>query len=104
MSPDKLNGEIASAAWDLWALAVITYEMLTGAHPFPATSLGQMHHSIVYGRFTPLSTIVPAAPAEWQQFFERDLNPKTAARPQSAREFVFTLMEMFALSAKGPSQ
>src|SRR5579864_7000598 len=50
MSPDQLNGEVASAAWDLWALAVITYEMLTGAHPFPATSVGQMHHSIVSSR------------------------------------------------------
>jgi tRNA A-37 threonylcarbamoyl transferase component Bud32 len=104
MSPDQLNGEIASAAWDLWALAVITYEMLSGAHPFPATSLGQMHHSIVYGRFTPLSTLLPDAPAEWQQFFERALNPKTAARPQSAKEFVSALSDAFAFAAKSPSQ
>ncbi len=103
MSPDQLNGEAASAAWDLWALAVITYEMLTGAHPFPATSLGQMHHSIVYGRFTPLSTVLPDAPGEWQQFFERALNPKTAARPQSAKEFVSALSEAFAFAAKSPS-
>jgi serine/threonine-protein kinase len=100
MSPDQLNGEIASAAWDLWALAVITYEMLTGAHPFPATSLGQMHHSIVCGRFTPLSTLLPDAPGEWQQFFERALNPKTTARPQSAKEFVSALSEAFAFAAK----
>jgi serine/threonine protein kinase len=34
MSPDQLNGEAASVAWDIWALAVITYEMLTGTHPY----------------------------------------------------------------------
>jgi tRNA A-37 threonylcarbamoyl transferase component Bud32 len=96
MSPDQLNGDVASPAWDIWALAVVTYEMLTGAHPFPATSVGQMHHAIVYGRFTPLSTHLPDAPAEWQQFFELALSPKTAVRPQSAKEFVSTLGKAFA--------
>jgi eukaryotic-like serine/threonine-protein kinase len=104
MSPDQLNGEAASPAWDIWALAVITYEMLTGTHPFPATSLGQMHYSIVNGRFTPLFTHLPDAPAEWQQFFERALSPKTAVRPQSAKEFVSTLGEAFAFVGKNTSE
>jgi serine/threonine protein kinase len=100
MSPDQLNGDVASPAWDIWALAVVTYEMLTGAHPFPATSVGQMHHAIVYGRFTPLSTHLPDAPAEWQQFFELALSPKTAVRPQSAKEFVSTLSKALAFVEK----
>jgi len=100
MSPDQLTGEPASAAWDIWALAVITYEMLTGMHPFPASSVGQMHHSIISGRFTPISTHLPDAPAEWQQFFDRALCPKTAARPQSAKEFVSALGKAFALAGK----
>jgi len=104
MSPDQLSGEVASAAWDIWALAVITYEMLTGAHPFPATSVGQMHHSIIDGRFTPLTTHLPDAPAEWQQFFERALNPKTAIRPQSAKEFVSAFGRAFASIVKSPSE
>jgi len=104
MSPDQLNGEIASAAWDIWALAVITYEMLTGTHPFPATSVGQMQYSIVNGRFTPLPTDLPNAPAEWQQFFERALSPKTAVRPQSAKEFVSTLGKAFAVVGKNTSE
>jgi serine/threonine-protein kinase len=103
MSPDQLSGEVASPAWDIWALAVITYEMLIGAHPFPATSVGQMHHSIISGRFTPLSTHCPDAPAEWHQFFERALSPKTAVRPQSAKEFVATLGTAFAFVGKSTS-
>jgi len=82
------------------ALTVITYEMLTGTHPFPATSVGQMHHSIVQGRFTPLSTHLPDAPAEWQQFFERALSPQTTARPQSVAEFVSILGKAFAVVGK----
>ncbi len=96
MSPDQLNGAGASPAWDIWALAVITYEMLTGTHPFPATSVGQMHYSIVHGSFTTISTHLPDAPAEWQQFFERALNPKTDLRPQSAEEFLSTFRKAFA--------
>ena len=104
MSPDQLSGEVASAAWDNWALAVITYEMLTGVHPFPATSVGQMHHSIINGRFTPLSTHLPDAPAEWQQFFEQALSPKTAVRPGSAKEFVSTFRKAFASMGKNTSE
>jgi serine/threonine-protein kinase len=35
MSPEQLRGLPPSASWDLWALGVMTYEMLTGTHPFP---------------------------------------------------------------------
>jgi len=34
MAPEQLRGEPASTAWDVWALAVIAFEMLTGTHPF----------------------------------------------------------------------
>ena len=104
MSPNQLNGEVASAAWDNWALAVITYEMLTGTHPFAATSVSQMYYSIVNGQFTPLSSHLPDAPAEWQQFFERALSPKTAIRPQSAKTFVSTLGKTFGALGKNMSE
>ena len=104
MSPDQLNGDAASAAWDIWALAVITYEMLTGTQPFPASSVGQMQHSIINGRFTPVSTCLSDAPAEWQQFFERALSPQTAVRPQSAKEFVSDLGKAFALTGKSAAE
>ncbi len=34
MSPEQVAGDEADPAWDIWALAVIAYEMLTGVHPF----------------------------------------------------------------------
>ncbi|MGA3211629.1 MAG: protein kinase [Terriglobales bacterium] len=104
MSPDQLNGDAPSAAWDIWALAVIAYEMLTGTYPFPAVSVGQMHYAMVNGQFTPLSTYLPGVPAEWQQFFVRALSPKTADRPQSAKEFVSTLGTAFAFVGKSASE
>jgi eukaryotic-like serine/threonine-protein kinase len=101
MSPGQLSGEVASPAWDIWALAVITYEMLAGVHPFPANSIAQMQLAIIHGRFTPLSTSLPDAPAEWQRFFERALSPETAVRPQSAEEFVSSLGKALVFIGKG---
>jgi len=46
---------------------------------------------------------LPDAPAEWQQFFERALSPKTALRPQSAKEFVSALEKAFASIGKSTS-
>lgn len=100
----KLSGEAVSPAWDIWAMAVVTYEMLTGKHPFPGMSLSQMHHSIVQGRFTPVAVDLPGAPAQWQQFFERALSLNPAERPRSAREFLSTLTMAFGLAGKTASE
>ena len=34
MAPEQAAGDSVSPAWDVWAVAVIAYEMLTGSHPF----------------------------------------------------------------------
>ena len=46
MPPEQLRGEHATAAWDLWALALIAYEMLTGVLPFS----GHLGGAAVTGR------------------------------------------------------
>ena len=38
LSPEQLLGERPEVSWDLWALAVVAYEALTGALPFPVAS------------------------------------------------------------------
>ena len=38
MSPEQLQGEYPAVSWDLWAIAVVAYEALTGTLPFPAHS------------------------------------------------------------------
>jgi serine/threonine-protein kinase len=40
MPPEQLRGESATAAWDVWALALIAYEMLTGTLPFTGHLIG----------------------------------------------------------------
>ena len=38
MAPEQLAAGFPTPLWDLWALAVIAYEMLTGAHPIASTA------------------------------------------------------------------
>jgi eukaryotic-like serine/threonine-protein kinase len=84
MAPEQLRGEEASPSWDIWALAVLTYELLTGTHPFS---------SIVVGRAEPGTAPgagvggAPATDERWAPFFEQALAIDPAARPPSAAVF-----------------
>jgi serine/threonine-protein kinase len=80
MSPEQVRGESPQPAWDLWALAVIAYEMLTGARPFSGASM-------LAGPATPVATHVPDAPPSWQVFFSRALATQPSSRPASASVF-----------------
>jgi serine/threonine-protein kinase len=87
MSPEQLRGEAAAASWDLWALAVVAYEMLAGAYPFAGESMAEWHAAVMGARFTPLARRLPSAPAGWEEFFQRALAVDPGARPGTAREF-----------------
>ncbi len=84
MSPEQIRGEAAAPAWDLWALAVVAYEMLTGAHPFAGSAAAQVHSAVLAGRFTAVAAHLSDAPPGWQGFFERTLAPEPQRRPGSA--------------------
>ena len=75
MSPEQLLGEGVSTGWDLWALSVVTYEMLTGALPFAQTRGGEWGRAVLAGSFTPVRQHLPLAPTRWHQFFARAFAP-----------------------------
>jgi serine/threonine protein kinase len=89
MSPEQLRGQPLSPAWDLWALAVIAYEILSGQHPFfKADSVAAMQHAILTGEFIPVSDAMREAPPAWQQFFATCFSPDSSVRPASANDFL----------------
>lgn len=69
MAPEQLRGDPPSTAWDIWALAVIAFEMLTGAHPF--------------GGPRPAAPLGPALDG----FFKRVFSADGAGRPATAGQF-----------------
>jgi tRNA A-37 threonylcarbamoyl transferase component Bud32 len=88
MSPEQWRGEEAHPGWDLWSLAVVAYEALTGAHPFDGTPSAEWSRAVLAGRFTPVAAYLPEAPLRWQEFFERTFAPEPARRPVSAEMFL----------------
>ena len=95
MAPEQLRGEAPQPSWDLWALAVLTYEILTGARPF-GTAPGDWQSAVLAGRFTPLSAHLPEAAPGWQRFFERAFALEPQQRPASARSLLSDLERTFA--------
>src|SRR5512139_3510345 len=87
MSPEQLLGGHPAPSWDLWALALIAYEMLTAAHPFAGAS-GPAHAAVLSGSATSASLHLGPDGRRWEGFFARALAPDARERPTTARELV----------------
>ena len=86
MSPEQRRGAVADETWDLWALAVVAFEMLTGTHPFAfsADSASQMPIGSSPDRCVEAPVLSPSA----QAFFERAFALESSRRPMSVRQFI----------------
>jgi len=90
MAPEQLRGEEPSISWDLWALAVVAYEMLTGMHPFASVRLSPT-------RDGPGPAAADAPIGEpGQQFFARALAIDAKVRPPTAADFCAGLEQSLA--------
>jgi serine/threonine-protein kinase len=96
MSREQWLGQEPLPAWDLWALAVVAYEMLTGAHPFDGRSPADWLGAGRVAGFTPVSKYMPQAPQAWQELFERTFAHDPVQRPQSAEMFLAAWQKAFA--------
>jgi len=80
MAPEQLLGGDPDPSWDLWALAIIAFEMVCGSHPFASAAFG---HD---GRLRPSADDprLLQLPNGLQPFFARALALDRRARPASA--------------------
>jgi serine/threonine-protein kinase len=95
MAPERLAGGTPQPAWDLWALAVLAYEMLTGTHPFDIAR-PDWHRAVLGGSFTPVTVYLPDSPRTWTEFFARALALDPKHRPDSAHSFFLELEKALA--------
>ena len=92
MAPEQLRGEEVDPAWDTWALGVIAFEMLTGAHPF---ALQGDVRAVLDGRLGSAAPLVDAPP-RCHDFFARALALDPASRPESPSRFFSDLQDVLA--------
>ena len=81
MSPEQAAGDRAvDHRSDIWSLAVIAVECLSGRRPFDSDGLGQLLLQIMQGPIPPLNQLYPqATPALeewWQQAMQRDVEAR----------------------------
>jgi eukaryotic-like serine/threonine-protein kinase len=96
MSPEQARGlPSLDHRCDLWALAVVAYEALAQAIPWPGTSIEDIFLSICTHEWTPLLVRRPDLPPELEGFFARAFAEELGERFRSAAE----LAEAFVAAA-----
>lgn len=85
MSPEQANAsKHTDFRSDLWSLAVICFECLTGRVPFTGDSLLHLMLNIVSGPMPVPSQLRPSLPAAFDEFWARAASRDPARRPPSA--------------------
>jgi eukaryotic-like serine/threonine-protein kinase len=88
MSPEQVrNGRIDPRS-DLWSLAVVMFEALTGERPFHGESLGDLILKICIDPNPAATSVAPDLPPEVDAFFDRALAKNPAQRFATAREMM----------------
>jgi len=88
LSPEQAKGERATAASDLYGLAVVAWELLTGRRPFESTSPTVEAAAHANAPVPSVRDVNPALPAGYDGIFERALAKDPRARYATAAELV----------------
>ncbi len=91
LSPEQAQGHAVSAGSDLYSVAVVLYEMLTGRVPFDGESAVTIALKHVSEAPVPSNAINPAVPPELEQVVMWALNKNPADRPTDADQFINAL-------------
>ncbi|MEO6326634.1 MAG: protein kinase [Thermoanaerobaculia bacterium] len=83
MSPEQVREEPLDGRSDLFSLASVTFELLTGESPFDAASIAEIFTKVLQKEPPPISSAVSGAPAEADRLFREAFEKKRDARPAS---------------------
>lgn len=102
ISPERLAGQPATAAADVWAVGVMLWEALAGRHPFWRGSMLETARAIESGA-RPLGEVRPGLPKRLLRLVDRALSQDPTRRP-SARELAEELRSLAGAGARKPSR
>lgn len=100
MSPEQCAGHPTDARSDIYSLAVILYEMLTGRPPFDAPTATAIAIKHIQEQPPALKGFRPDVPDSLERLVMQALDKNPANRPQTAAEFLHKLNDVAITSAK----
>ena len=94
-SPEQLQEQPADRRSDLFSVAVMLYEMLSGVHPFVGDTDADTRRAIVGGEVKPLTEVAHDVPGDLAALIHQALEVDPEARFPSATEFKAALSGFF---------
>lgn len=91
MSPEQMSGKSLDRRSDIYALAFMAYEMLTGELPLRGNTLRELALARLKGELIPIRTRRPELPEAVEQVLSRALAVEPADRYRTTREFAEAL-------------
>lgn len=91
LSPEQAMGERATPASDIYSLAIVAFELITGRRPFEGDSVAAEAAAHVTGEIPSVCDVNPHAPCELDPVFAKALAKNPADRYSTAAEFVAAL-------------
>ncbi len=87
---------------DLYALAMIFYELLSGRAPFYGESSVEVIQQQLKKKFPPIHVLCPYLPVKLQDFFKKALNPQPQTRHQTPEEMMRDLDALITKNKQRP--
>ena len=94
-SPEVLDGRINTIVSDIFSLAVVSFQMLTGKLPFSGSTPKEILRSQYAGLAASPTDLRPDLPPAINDVFEKALSFKPAGRYKKAREFADAFCSAF---------
>ncbi len=92
MAPEQLRGERSDARADIWSIATVAYELLTGEAPFAAKSTAAIVDAVLNQEPRPPTRLRPEIPARAERAILHALAKSPDGRPRSAAAFATELL------------
>jgi eukaryotic-like serine/threonine-protein kinase len=87
MAPEMLAGASANTATDLYALAVVLYELISGRRPHEAATMGALLQAVSRDPARRLIEVVPEVPVELDALMWLALHRQPGQRPRDGEAF-----------------
>jgi eukaryotic-like serine/threonine-protein kinase len=103
VSPERVAGQPATPASDVYSLGAVLYELLCGRPPFSASTPALVARAHLHDRPTPVRGLAPWVPPRLAEAAEAALAKDPADRPSSAAAFAARIRAAAHLPAQAPA-